>query len=128
MATSPKTPQNKQHAAFPSLFKRTGEARRVKGYRASRETFNRAMRMGKALDNAPHLTVITPVGAIVLSAAATELLKEDGGVAALILNGFVVTITSDANTLNAVNDFLVERNMMKGEDLLTGNMFDEGEE
>lgn len=90
MATSPKTPTNKQYAAFPSLFKRTGEARRIKGFRASRTTFTSAMRRAKALDGSHLLTVMTPIGAMVLSKEATELLKEDGGVASLLINGFEI--------------------------------------
>jgi hypothetical protein len=127
MATNPKTPTNKQHAAFPSLFKRTGEARRVKGYRASRETFHQAMRLAKALDNAPRLCVMTPSSAMVLSEQATELLKEDGGVASLILNGFqILPYNTGFHGLDVAHDnFLSERGILK---LEQGELFNGDDE
>lgn len=127
MATSPKTATNAQHAAFPNLFKRTGEARRVKGYRASRETFSRAVRMAKALDSAESLTVYTPTCAMVLSVAATTLLKQDEALSALLLNGFVILPTHSDGTLYSLNDFLHERNIHSGTNLVTADMFDDDE-
>ena len=125
MATSQKTPTNKQYAAFPSLFKRTGEARRIKGYRANRDTFTRAIRMSKALDLSARLMVLTPIGAMVLSEAATKILKEDGGVESLLLNGYAIMPVINGTTDALIDEFLRDNNLIKGEDLLTQNMFDE---
>lgn len=125
MATSPKIPTNKQHAAFPSLFKRTGEARRIKGFRASREMFSRAIRMAKVLDMSPRLIVMTSIGAMVLSEQATKLLKEEGGVESLILNGFEIIPARDSVLNDEIAQFLHANNLIKGEDLLTHNMFDD---
>lgn len=128
MATSPKTATNKQHAAFPDLFKRTGEARRIKGYRATREMFSRAIRMAKVLDLSPRLAVFTPYGVRVLSEQATTLIKEDGGVESLILNGFEIVPARDVNLNDQVDSFLADHNMIKQEDILTKNMFEDEQE
>lgn len=122
MATSQKTSTNKQHAAFPALFKRSGEARRIKGYRANRESFNRAMRLAKALDGAHRLTIYTQIGVIHLSISATELIKEDGAVAALILNGFTIMPCHEDDT--DLNHFLSERGIASS-DIKQGDMFTE---
>ena len=127
-ATAPKEKytSHPQYAAFPMLFKRTGEARRIKGFRATRETFNVAVRRGKALDHCERLAVFTPVGMLALSADATALLKQEEAVTALILNGFeIIPLHSHAEEIDA---FLADRNMMKREDLSTGNMFDGSDE
>lgn len=125
MATSPKTATNPQHAAFPQLFKRTGEARRIKGFRASRDTFNKAMRLAKALEDSPRLRVMTPVGALVLSVEATTLLKQDGGVASLLLNGF--EIVPESFMSSEIDAFLDDRGIGVYA-LIQGNMFNEGDE
>lgn len=125
MATSQKTPTNKQHAAFPSLFKRNGEARRIKGFRATRDLFSKVIRMAKVLDLSPRLMVLTPIGAMVLSEAGTALLKEEGGIESLLLNGFDILPARDVIMSESVDSFLRENNMLKAEDALTGNMFDE---
>lgn len=127
MATKPTKERNAQHAAFPQLFKRTGEARRIKGFRATREMFSRSIRMAKALELSPRLTVMTPIGALVLSENATKLLKEDGGVESLLLNGFDILPHRDVGMHDAIDGFLRDNNMLKGEDTLTGNMFDDDE-
>ena len=121
MATSPKTPTNPQHAAFPQLFKRTGEARRIKGFRANREMFSRAIRMAKVLDLAPRLVVMLLTGALTLSEAATTLLKEDGGVESLILNGFEIFPAHDNSLNKSIDDFLRANNI----GLTQADMFDD---
>lgn len=124
MATSKKTASSPQHAAFPSLFKRTGEARRIKGFRATREMFTRAVRMAKVLDLAPRLMVLTPVGAMVLSEEATTLLKADGGVEALILNGFDIFPAREPIMNESIDSFIREHKL----DLKQADMFEEAEE
>lgn len=109
MTTKPANPTNKQHAAFPTLFNRNGEARRIKGFRASREMFSRAIRLAKVLDLSPRLAVLTPVGMLILSEEATALIKEEGGVESLILNGFEF-IPAKQHDLNAVIDEFMVNN------------------
>lgn len=123
MATSPKTLTHPHFAAFPTLFKRTGEARRIKGFRASREMFSRAIRMTKVLDLSPRLMVLTPTGAMVLSEQATTLLKEEGGVEALILNGFSIMPAPSGTIDNLVDEFIRENKL----DLKQSSFVDENE-
>jgi hypothetical protein len=124
-ATAPKekTVTHPQYAAFPMLFKRTGEARRIKGFRATRDTFQRAVRIGKALDSATRLGVFTPVGLLILGEDATALLKSEDAVTALILNGFEII---PANTQSdAIDGFLSARGMLS---LSQSDMFDGSDE
>jgi hypothetical protein len=121
MATSPKTATNKQHAAFPTLFNRNGEARRIKGFRATREMFSRCIRMAKVLEMSPRLIVLTPVGALFLSEPATKLLKEEGGVESLLLNGFDILPARDVVMHEMVDSFLKENKL----DLKQVDMFED---
>lgn len=125
----PKTATNPQHAAFPALFKRTGEARRIKGFRTSRELFSKAIRLAKALEGAPRLAIMTPIGLTILSEQASTLIKQDGGVESLMLNGFEFYVAHDGMELSHadIDGFLNAHNMIKGEDLLTQDMFSDEE-
>jgi hypothetical protein len=123
MATSPKNATNKQHAAFPTLFNRMGEARRIKGFRATREMFSRAIRMAKVLEMSPRLMVMTPIGALMLSEAATTLIKEDGGVESLLLNGFDILPARDVIMHEMVDSFLRENKLIGQPE--TVDMFDD---
>jgi hypothetical protein len=123
MATNPKTPTNPHYAAFPTLFKRTGEARRIKGFRVNREMFSRAVRMSKALEQSPRLMILTPTGAMVLSEAATTLLKQDGGVESLILNGFAIMPAVNGTIDTLVDEFIRDNKL----DLKQADMFEDDE-
>ena len=103
-------PMNIQHETFPNLFKRTGEAKRIKGFRASRTTFSAAMRLAKILESADSLVIYTPQGATILTVAATEILKQDGAIPALILNGFeITTYSAYTDYKREVEDFALSR-------------------
>lgn len=120
MANHAKKASNPLNAALPTLFTRTGEPRRVKGFRGNNKLLSQAMRTEKVLvnPNIKSLTVYGPNCAMVLDLNTTRLLQgvndEDGysPISGLILNGFDVTI-SDERLAGEVMDFRFQRGLDK---------------
>lgn len=126
MATSPKTAVNPLHRELPHMFKRTGEVRRVKGFRSSRENFNMAVRMGRVLKNSgfKNLTVISAMGSLTLSEEHTALIQVDDVITELIMSGYRVEPPPHVCIAAEIIDFRVERRF----DTLTQLALPESEE
>jgi hypothetical protein len=127
MASKPKTSVNPLHAALPQLFKRSGEPKRIKGQRANRDVFNRAMRFQKTFGKMQAalkegVVIITPTMSIIPSRELVELMEREEAFGALILNGYEVTFIENTETHEAMQAYRLERGFDK---LAQDEMFDE---
>lgn len=99
MATNAKVATNPLHAAFPQLFKRTGEVRRhPKAGRFTRKVSIMASKKAPALLVADSITIEVQTGLLVISPMYTKMMREeDGTIEALLINGWNVVVSTPDN-------------------------------